>query len=147
MMKNEDIFEEMTPQWALCLNGECPRSGECLRYQLCRQAPAGVTRWLCVLPTALNDGDCAYFRPAEKVRMARGLNSIFKNVRNRQERQAIRLTLTRLLGSKGTYYRYKNGERWIGPKLQQQIEAALRQNGLDGEVTFDYYEETYDLTE
>lgn len=139
-------YEEIAAGWAFCQHAGCPKSGECLRYQACLSAPAEVTRWLCVLPSALKDGECQYFRKAEKMRMAKGLNGILGSVSDRQKRHNIRMALTELLGSKGTYYRYKNGERWMNPALQRAIGERLRQLGYEQEVTFDDYAEAYDFT-
>lgn len=139
-------FDEIPAGWAFCQNKECPKNGECLRYLACMSAPAEMTRWLCVLPNALKDGECQYFRKAEKKRMAKGLNGILASVSDKQKRHDIRMALTELLGSIGTYYRYKAGARWINPNQQQAIEERLRKIGYDKEVEFDEYAETYDFT-
>jgi len=78
--------------------------------------------------------------------MAQGLNSIYKNVRARYARTSIRLALTSFLGSKGTYYRYKDGERLINPKLQQDIIDIVHRYAPEAEVTFDKLFEDYDFT-
>ena len=56
------------------------------------------------------------------------------------------MTLTAHFGSKGTYYRYKDGERWINPELQRKIQDLVRLCGSNTEVTFDEYADTYDFT-
>ena len=145
-MMKEVNYEEIVAGWAFCQHAGCPKAEECLRYQACLSAPAELTRWLCVLPSALKDGECQYFRKAEKKRMAKGLNGILESVSDRQKRHDIRMALTELLGSKGTYHRYKNGERWMNPALQQAITERLRQLGYEQEVTFDHYAEAYDFT-
>ena len=54
--------------------------------------------------------------------------------------------MTDYLGSKGTYYRYKDGERLINPELQQWIQDLFRRYGVEEQVLFDEYFETYDFT-
>lgn len=78
--------------------------------------------------------------------MAKGLNNIYNNVRARKTRSDIRISLTNFLGSKGTYYRYKDGERLINPKLQQDIIDIVHRYAPEEEVCFDHYFEDYDFT-
>lgn len=139
-------YKEIAAGWAFCQQAGCPKAGDCLRFKACMSAPAEMTRWLCVLPNALKDGECQYFRKAEKKRMAKGLNGILASVSDKQKRHDIRMALTELLGSKGTYYRYKDGERWMSPELQQAIKERLQQIGHSQEVAFDEYAEAYDFT-
>lgn len=139
-------FTEIPTWWPICTNQDCPMAKECLRCKACMEAPVSVTRWASVLPNVLKDGRCSYFQKAEVVRMARGLNSIYKNVHSREARHGIRIDLTAHYGSKGAYYRYKDGERWLNPKEQQYIIDIIRSYGCQGEVSFDEYREAYDFT-
>jgi hypothetical protein len=82
----------------------------------------------------------------EKVTMAQGIAAVYKNVQYREVRTQIRLALTAHLGSKGTYYRYKDGERLINPKLQQEIIDIVHRFAPGIEVNFDKTFEDYDFT-
>lgn len=101
---------------------------------------------MCVLPNAMKDGKCHFYQKAEKVRMAQGFASIYKNVKSREACTQIRYRLTGHLGSKGTYYRYKDGERLINPQLQQEIIDIVHQYAPGVEVHFDKTFEDYDFT-
>ena len=79
--------------------------------------------------------------------MAQGIASIYKNVKSREARTNIRFALTAHLGSKRTYYRYKDGERLINPKLQQEIIDIVHRYDPDAEVCFDKTFEDYDFTQ
>ena len=79
--------------------------------------------------------------------MAQGIASIYKNVKSREARSSIRFALTAHLGSKGTYYRYKDGERLINPKLQQEIADIVHRYEPGIEVCFDKTFEDYDFTQ
>ena len=61
-------------------------------------------------------------------------------------RSLIRYALTAHLGSKGTYYRYKNGERLINPQMQQEIIDIVHRYAPGVEVSFDKTFEDYDFT-
>ena len=79
--------------------------------------------------------------------MAQGIASIYKNVQSREARSSIRFALTSHLGSKGTYYRYMDGERLINPKLQQEIVDIVYRYEPGIEVCFDKTFEDYDFTQ
>lgn len=139
-------FNEITDGWVLCSGYDCERKGTCLRHQAFRQAPKRVTQWTCVLPTALADGVCGYYKKAEKARMARGFQTLFQQLRSRDARHDIRMALTNYFGSKGSYYRYRDGERMMSPERQEAVAQIFRKYGFEGEITFDTVEECYDFT-
>lgn len=118
----------------------------CLRHQVCLQVPKKYKKWTCVLANAIINGKCSYYQKAEKVTMAQGIAAIYQNVQSREARSKIRYSLTAFLGSKGTYYRYKDGERLINPQLQQDIIDIVHQYAPDVEVGFDKTFEDYDFT-
>ena len=65
----------------------------------------------------------------EVVRMAKGFHSLFNSFKSLDLRYDFRTQLTEYLGSKGTYYRYKDGERLLNPKQQQWILDFLKKMG------------------
>lgn len=130
----------------MCPGYECPRRGECLRHLACTQAPTTVKKWRCVLPHVPEGDGCEFFREAEKVTMAKGLSAVYDNVSSKKARANIRKHLTDFLGSKGTYYRYKDGKRLINPGLQQEIRAIVQLYAPGTEVGFDEVYEDYDIT-
>ena len=139
-------YKKIPDWWAVCPHSNCPMAETCLRQQACRQMPQKVKLWTCVLPHVQKDGMCPYYLKYEKVMMAKGLNNIYNNVRAREARSRIRVTLTDYLGSKGTYYRYKDGERLINPKLQQEIINIVHRYAPGVEVTFEKLYMDYDFT-
>lgn len=142
-MNNENKIPEW---WAVCQNENCELAETCLRQQTCRNMPHDIVKWTSIMPQAQKGCDCKYFQKYEKVTMARGLNNIYNNVRARRARSDIRETLTAELGSKGTYYRYKDGEKVIGPELQKTIIDIVHRFAPDAEVHFDVEFEDYDYT-
>ena len=65
----------------------------CLRQQVCVHVPEKYTRWLCILPHAIKEDACKYYLKTEKVTMAQGIASIYKNVKSREARSSIRYAL------------------------------------------------------
>ena len=138
-------FNDIPERWAVCLNDKCPKAGECLRCMAYKEMPKTVTRWMCVMPSALQDGECKYFVKEEKIRMARGFRSLFDGMSSRDARHDLRLRLSEYFGSKGAYYRHKDGERLITPEQQHQIEALVEQYGYSAEAIFDEFVDAYDF--
>ena len=140
-------FKEIPDWWPVCGNGDCPMAGDCLRHAAWLSVPPTVTRWPSVMPTALLNGECKYFARMEKVRMARGFDKMFACVHSRDARVEIRLAITDYLGSKGTYYRYKHGERLLNPEQQQWILQLFSRYGYNAEgLSFDEYVSSYYYT-
>jgi hypothetical protein len=139
-------YEKIPDWWALCPNRDCEMAATCLRHQVCMQVPQKYKLWTCVLPNAIEDGKCRFYQKAEKVTMAQGIAAVYKNVQSREARSLIRYALTAHLGSKGTYYRYKNGERLINPQMQQEIIDIVHRYAPGVEVSFDKTFEDYDFT-
>ena len=139
-------YEKIPFWWALCPKSDCEMAETCLRHQVCIHTPKRYKRWTCVLPNNYHDGGCDSYQKMEKVTMALGIAAVYKNVQYREVRTQIRLALTAHLGSKGTYYRYKDGERLINPKLQQEIIDIVHRFAPGIEVNFDKTFEDYDFT-
>ena len=100
-------------------------------------------KWMCLMPNVLKNGKCKYFRKTELVIMAKGFQKLFSQMESRDLRHAFRTQLTDYLGSKGTYYRYKDGERLLNSEQQEWIVRLLRKHGYEKDVLFDKYVETY----
>ena len=118
-------FEEIPEWWALCPNEHCPKASLCLRRQAYLNPPKRPVRWTCLLPTAWQGDECKYFQDMEPVMIARGFKSIFKVISNRYDRARVRRSLMGHFGSNGSYYRYRNGERVLGPAEQKYIKDLV----------------------
>ena len=138
-------FKEIPEWWAVCAQTDCPRSGECLRHQAFKQIPDEVKTWPSVLPQAMKDGECPCYVKPERLKMARGFANITNKVRVRATRRAIRLRITEYLGSKGSYYRYRDGERLLSPEQQQWILRLLESYDCPTEGFFTQFVEVFDF--
>ena len=139
-------FRKIPEWWAMCQKVDCPRAGECLRFQACMAVPERMRSWRCLMLQFLKDEECRFFQKMEPTRMARGLNRLYKKVRDAHVRHEIRMTLTEHFGSKGTYYRYKDGERWLNPEQQRVVLDLVHRCGCEAVDIFDEYADTYDFT-
>lgn len=141
----DEISEQIPDWWALCSNGQCPRCATCLRHKAWLDLTGQTDRWLCLLPSAWSDGDCRKYVSIKKQRMARGFSLLMQRLHDREHRYQIRMAITDYLGSKGTYYRYKDGERLLSPEQQRWIEDLFAHYGYTQDIDFDSYEEGYDF--
>ena len=131
--------------WPVCQQADCPQAAACLRRQAFMRMPRAVDAWSCVMPWAESNGDCRYFFSTEKQRMARGFTKMFANMHNREDLHNLRLELTTFLGSKGSYDRYKKGEKLLTPDEQQWILQRFRQYGYEEGLEFDEYVYCYNF--
>ncbi|MBR4338274.1 MAG: hypothetical protein IKP91_08570 [Bacteroidaceae bacterium] len=136
-------FNDVPSGWAVCTGTDCPKAAACLRHLTYRHVPHEQTTAMCVMPWAQAEGHCPFYAPIEKVMLARGLNGLFRRLRSRDARHDLRIGLTKHLGSTGSFYRYKNGERWMSPALQEWILQQLQTYGVELEKPFDEYKESY----
>lgn len=136
-------FNLVPDWWAVCQNVDCPQAESCLRRVAAQSLPSSVTVWPCVMPGALKDGDCAFFAKNEKVRIARGFKNMFARVKSRDDIYTMRRELTDYLGSVGTFYRCKSGERLLSPQQQQWILQLFGRHGYTEDLEFDEYADTY----
>ena len=141
-MDKELNFSMVPHGWALCYLGECKRKEECMRYQMCLLAPEETTRQTCVLPTVLRQKVCPHFHPIKKVRVAAGLEKIFKEIKTKDE-ATIKAKLMGYFGARSTYYRYRKGERSLTPEQQEWILKLLKRYGYTEGIEFDSYREEY----
>ena len=139
-------FKEIPERWPLCPGYECTQRENCLRHLALRQAPEKATVWRCVLPTAFAGSSCSYYEHAGRVRMAIGFDHLFSQLNSRDARHDIRIALTEYFGSKGAYYRHKDGEMMLTPEQQDVIAKTFRRYGFDGDIVFDKYEERFNYT-
>ena len=139
-------FHDIPEWWPICPNSNCPLADQCLRHAAYLQVPPSVTSWSCVLPTAVKDGQCPFFEQYEKVTMARGFNKLYDQLHGRDNHHDVRMALTALFGSKGSYYRYKNGEKALTPQQQEAVLDIFSNRGIEGELRFDEYDLVYNFT-
>lgn len=143
-------YNELPVYYTLCLYGDCPQAGQCLRYLLAQGVPAERTHIqifsLAAARQISEEGKCRNFASAQKVCFVRGIDSLLKQIRTLPYDQAV-AAKQGLMGCFGTrtYYRVRSGERLVSPEEQAKIARVLRSQGLREEPTYDNYIYTYDL--
>ena len=131
----------MPIEWELCFNQQCPHRDDCLRYLAGQQLASRMQRGAAIYPSALSDGQCDYFCPAQPVRCAVGFRHLFDEVRAAHS-PAMHRELTAYLGGNGSYYLYRNGKKSLSPKQMEWIEGLFRRYGYDHAGPWDAVSET-----
>lgn len=138
-------YDMLPPSWMFCFLDGCPKAGQCLLHRSGELIPKSVTHGSAVFPTALGDDGCQYFKQIRKIHAAFGFNTIFSEVKSKDEKP-IRDSIKSYLGSQKTYYRYHNGEKLLTPEQQQQIINIFREYGYTEGLEFDHYRDVYDFS-
>lgn len=133
-LKAQDV-----PAWfPVCINKECPRCGECLRYRCAQVLSPENETVFCVSPSQWESDGCRHFVDGQPIRMARGFTKLFDQVLTKHA-ASLRLDLTALLHGVRIYYEYKRGKRLLTPDEQAEIRRIVRHYGYEWEVSFDGY--------
>lgn len=138
-------YEMVPPSWTFCFLDGCPKADECIRHLSGKSIPKKVTSGLSVFPTALGKNRCEYFKQIRKIRAAYGFDTIFGEVKSKDEK-SIRDQIKFYLGSHKTYYRYHSGEKLLTPEQQQWIINLFRKYGYTDNLEFDHYRYVYDFS-
>lgn len=137
-------LKEIPNWWPVCGNRACEQQESCLRQHVYeRMTETNVNEWVCLMPTAWEGKSCEHFVDNKPQRIARGFSKMTSILHNREHRYQIRMAMTQYFGSKGTYYRYKDGMRKLSPEQQQWILALFSQYGYTDGIEFDKYEEGF----
>ena len=135
-------YKEVPGNYAHCLNEQCPRASECLRFQAAQYANAKTSSFLVINPKYIaSQKECSLFHPDQLVRHAVGITRLFDNLPYSKARQIKR----QLQGyfERNLYYRIYRKERYISPEGQDFIRELFRKEGILEEPVFDEYIDTY----
>ncbi len=137
-------FSQVPYRYAVCLKRECQMADSCLRQLIEPVMPPELTHWTIISPKYLSaiEGTCTYYRPAVKVRFAKGFIGILNNLPYNQMQRVISHLMDYF--GRRTYYRVRKGERLLSPKEQQNILYILKNCGVEESGEFDAYIEDYD---
>ncbi|MDL2256353.1 DUF6078 family protein [Parabacteroides sp. OttesenSCG-928-G06] len=142
-MKEDFNYKEIPGGYLHCLNAECSRSVDCLRYQVTLHVDQETPAF-----SVLNSGyvaargECPFFQPDSLTRFALGMKHLFDNVPYAKALK-IRNALYHYF-ERSMYYRIRNKTRLITPNEQAYIRQVFRKEGVQEEPVFDEYIEKYD---
>lgn len=137
-------FEDIPHQYGLCLNDDCPLAHKCLRHLALEALPESKNFATILLPgrcTPRADGTYTYYHSNTKVRYACGFRSVLTQfpvqVLNNFRDYLI------MVYPRNKYFKIRRGDIHLSPKEQEFIIRVAKEQGFQGEFTFDKYEEDY----
>ena len=145
-MDNDYNFYQHAPRdYSLCFKTDCATAGTCLRARAARDLTTDAPNITVINPLLADTAggtSCAYFRKAEKVRVAYGFKQAMALVPHGKAR-AVRYALQEYMCERDFYY-LRRGDKPIYPEMQRRIAADLARAGAPAPIEFDRYEWRYD---
>lgn len=139
MENYKDLTYEMLPaSWLFCFLDSCPQAGQCLRHISSELIPDNRNFGKAIYPTVLKQYSCEFFKSARKIKGAYGFNTLFKEVKSKDEK-ILRDCLKDYLGSHTGYYRYHHGAKVLSPEQQDWIISLFKHYGYTDNLNFDHY--------
>ena len=115
----------------------------CLRQLATAHIAEGRDFGPAVYPTMeIGPEGCRLFVEGEPMLMAWGFETLFSEVRLKDER-SLRQSLKAYLGGHSTYYRYKKGQRMLSAEQQEWVLNLFKSYGYTTNLEFDHYVYTY----
>ncbi len=138
-------FRNVPRTYQLCFLEDCPRKEVCLRHMAGQFLPEDRNFGQAIYPNMKRgEKGCRLFATGETKVMAYGFKRLFANVLSRHE-HGLRTAMKQYLGGHGSYYRYHNGEKLLGPEQQEWIIQLFRRTGYNEGLEFDHYVQLYDF--
>ena len=142
-MNKEERLREQAPHCIPCFMNECPLHGTCLHWLTGRYHTGEHHIVTCINPSYpnVNTNQCTLYHKDDIVTYAIGMMHIFDIVPYPIARHVKKRLIN--LFSRKRFYEYRNGDRPIPPQAQQQITRIFNEEGWDGEIKYDGWEEDY----
>lgn len=142
-MNKEESLRNHAKNYIPCLIDECPLHETCLHWMTAQYIEEQTHVITCVNPRyeSVNTTQCKLYNEAYIVKYAIGMMHIFDAV----PYPIARCVKKRLINvfSRKRFYEYRNGTRHIPPKEQERIARIFKEEGWDGEIRYDEWEEDY----
>ena len=139
-------FNDVPNGWELCFVNECPMKDQCMRYYAGQHVPPTKMVARTVLPIALQEGECRFFKEIRTIKAVRGWGDFFGSVR-RNDYHRLLNSMINYFGSETYYYRYKRGEYLLLPEQQEWIAHLFEEAGYPDAVHFEKFVYTYDFSD
>ena len=141
-MKEDFNYDDVPNGYLHCLNAECSRSADCLRYMLACHVRRQTPSFSIVNPAFVAEQEeCPYFRPDQFTRFALGITHLFDNL-SHPKAVKIRGVLRSHFG-RSMFYRISDKQRLIKPEEQDFIRQAFIAEGIAEQPVFDQYIDRY----
>ncbi len=142
-MENLFNYQEVPRDYRHCQNAECPRSANCLRYQVALRAGSDVPSFWVINPAYIAAHDeCPDFHSDQLTRFALGISHLFDKLPHAKAIKIRKIIYAHL--GKNMFYRILNKKRHITPEEQDFIREVFQKEGIEEEPVFDKYIDKYE---
>ncbi|MDH6306496.1 hypothetical protein M2459_003248 [Parabacteroides sp. PF5-5] len=143
-MEKDSNYQQAPYSYLRCLQAQCPRAAECLRFQAASHASVKTTSFFVVNPIYIagKEKECPHFQEDRLECFALGITQLYDAipyVKVLKIRRMLQFYLHR-----STYYRIKTKKRYIHPEEQSLIRDIFRKEGIKEEPVFDELVYKYD---
>ena len=141
-MKPNFDYKEVPKGYTHCLDVQCPRVEECLRFLVTQHIDSETTSFQIVNPAYVAEQkECPYFQPDSFTHFALGITHLFDNLPHAKAIK-IRKIIYDYFG-RNTFYRILNKQYQIRPKEQEFIQETFMKEGIEEPPAFDKYIDRY----
>lgn len=129
--------------YALCNNSSCAQKDKCLRYIFFDSEAREKSSVRIISPYACSTADQTFkfFAHNEKVKIGWGMKKLLDDVPSKKA-TAIRDELINIF-NRPKYYRLRNAELPITPKIHEQIKSVFKKHEVEAEPSYDEISEDF----
>lgn len=142
-MNKEESLRAHAKNHIACFIDKCPLHETCLNWMTAQYNDGEIHVVTCVNPHYPKVGtkQCTMYQKDETVRYAIGMMHIFDAIPYPIARSVKKRLIN--LFSRKRFYEYRNGVRPIPPYDQNQIARTFKEEGWDGEINYDDWNEDF----
>ncbi|MDH6306389.1 hypothetical protein M2459_000376 [Parabacteroides sp. PF5-5] len=142
-MKENFNYKDVPWDYLHCLNAQCPRSADCLRFQVTLHTDQDRSSFSIVNPAYVAAREeCPFFHLDRLTHFALGMRRLFDKVPHAKALKIRNILYHHF--ERSMYYRIRNKVRLITPKEQAFIRQVFLNEGIQEEPVFDEYVDQYD---
>ena len=143
-MKEDFEYSQVPKRYLHCFNAQCPRSANCLRFQVTFCAGRDIISFPTLNPAYIagREDECLFFRPNRISRFALGITHLYDNLPHAKAVEIKKILFDHFRRS--MYSRIFTKKRLLSPKEQDFIRQVFIQKNIQEEPLFDEYFEKYD---
>ena len=143
IMNKEERLRSQAEHYIACFMNECPLHETCLHWMTGQYNDGQYRVVTSINPfyPGVNTPQCSMYQKDEIVKYAIGMVHIFDAIPYPIARSVKKRLIN--LFSRKRFYEYRNGVRPIPPHEQQQIARIFKEEGWEGEILYEGWEEDY----
>ena len=138
-MKEDFNYNEVPGNYLHCLHAQCPRSADCLRFQVTHHVYPTIASISVINPNHVvgKEEACPNYQPDKLSRFALGITRLYDNIPYAKAVKIKQMLLSHF--QRNMYSRIRKKERYISPEDQQTIRNILQKEEIKEEPVFDEY--------